>query len=165
MPKTTKSVKSPYATAFQSAIRRGIPAGEAVTAISRRHNKAAQIIFGSLYKAGLVQRRRIDGQWIYWPVQKLARSASAVRLSRARLWQSVIDVCIADGSCGPEQVQAITGDQPFAAFIRQIATKEIGSARGGSAAKATGRAASAYLFPRTARTVERTATRRYRRAA
>ena len=59
--------KSPYATSFSSAIKRGTPAGVAVDAIAKRTQLRPSAVFASLHKVGLCQRQKFNGQWIYWP--------------------------------------------------------------------------------------------------
>ncbi len=56
--------KSPYASSFKGALKKGTPAGVAVNAIAKRLSKSPTVIFSSLHKAELCDRQKINGQFI-----------------------------------------------------------------------------------------------------
>lgn len=169
MPTTTKS---PYATSFKSAIKRGTPAGIAVGAIAKRTGKPINGIFSSLHKAGLCHRQKFNGQWLYWAVEA-KKSVSNAKAGQHQMWQSFIDWCIAGGHVKPQQLQNKVGSQQdFMAYCRKFFNRQLTGGtstpkKGKKTAKrpkrrtstAKARKTSSYKFPRTS------TTRRYRRAA
>ncbi len=173
--------KSPYATSFNSAIKRGTPAGTAVHAIAKRTSRPINSIFSSLHKAGLCHRQKLNGQSIYWAVEGKKGTATSAKVIQIELWQSFIDWCIASGNCKPQQLQNNVGSQQdFMAYCRKFFNCQLNGstttskkkrtaptkARKTTARKTTARKTStrktrttSYKFPRTS------TTRRYRRAA
>lgn len=165
--------KSPYATPFKSAIKRGTPAGTAVAAIAKRSGRPVSTIFASLHKADLCHRQKLNGQWIYWPVEAKKGSATNAKSSQLQMWQSFVDWCIVSGNCKPEQLWNYSGSQQdFMAYCRKFFNRQISGTsttssrtRKRSARKRTSVSRSrrtrtaSYKFPRTS------TTRRYRRAA
>ena len=155
MPSTTKS---PHATSFNSAIKRGIPAGTAVNAIAKRSNKRPGAVFSSLHKAGLCHRQKFNGQWIYWACEAKKSSATVAKSLQLDFWQSFIDWCIAGGHCKPEQFAShASSQQEFMTYCRKFFNQQFGRTQSTSALKSR---PSSYKFPRTGST-----TRRLRRAA
>ena len=120
------SPKSPYATSFKSAIQRGTPAGLAVAAIAKRSGKNPQQIFTSLFKAQLCQRQKLNGQWIYWPIEGFKRSATQAKHSQLQMWQHFVDWCLASGNCKPEQLERNIGSQAsFMSYCRKFFNRQI----------------------------------------
>ncbi len=157
MPSQTKS---PYSSSFGSAIKRGTPAGIAVNSIAKRVNKAPSVIFSSLYKAGLCERQKFNGQWIYWPTENLKRSATQAKLCQHQMWQSFIDWCLASGQCKPEQLERNIGSQSnFMSYCRKYFNRQLtGSTTTTTRKSSTKSRPTSYKFPRST-------SRRYRKAA
>lgn len=109
MPSTTN--QSPYATSFNSAIKRGTPCSVAVENIAKRKNTTMKTVFQSLFKAGLCHRQKMNGQWVYWPVNGVPSNATNAKTCQANMWQCFIDWCICSGVCTPEQMCNCCGSQ------------------------------------------------------
>ncbi len=159
MPSTTKS---PHATSFKSAIKRGTPAGIAVNAIAKRSNKRPGAVFSSLHKAGLCHRQKFNGQWIYWACEAKKCSATAAKSLQSDFWQSFIDWSIAGGHCNPQQLaRNISSQQQFMNSCRKFFNRQFSATSSRSPSSKSGRSRnSSYKFPRTGST-----TRRLRKAA
>ena len=157
--------KSPYATSFRSALNRGIPAGSAVAAISKRTSKNPSQIFTSLHKSGLCDRQKLNGQWVYWPAEQPKKSASQAKGSQVQMWQHFIDWAIASGNCKPEQLERNSGSQnDFMSYCRKYFNRQISgstsspsstrksSRKSGtrkSSVRRTSSATRSYKFPQT----------------
>ncbi len=135
------NIKSPYTTSFNSAIKRGTPAGKAVEAIAKRTNKNANVIFNSLHKAGVCQRQKFNGQWVYWPVQNIKTSATNAKVVQTELWQNFVDWCIISGQCKPQQLEnQIGSQQAFMTFCKKFFVRQInGTGTTGSTGRKTTR--------------------------
>jgi len=171
MPTTTKS---PHATSFTSAIKRGTPAGIAVNAIAKRSNKRPGAVFSSLHKAGLCHRQKFNGQWVYWACDGKKSNATVTKGVQLDFWQCFIDWCIAGGHCTPDQLaKKVSSQQQFmndcrTYFNSQFSATSSSSRSSRTAKRTTSRKRSiarksrptSYKFPRTGST-----TRRLRRAA
>lgn len=144
--------KSPYATSFNSAIKRGVPAGVAVAAIAKRQNKSQQAIFNSLYRAEICDRQKINGQYVYWPTNPIRTNATQAKITQIQLWQNLVDWSIASGNVRPQQLtQHVGSQQEFMNYCRPYFGRQL---TGSTTTKARG----SYAFPSAS-------TRRYRRAA
>lgn len=172
--------KSPYATSFKSAIKKGTPAFQAVKVIAKRSSTQPRIVFASLHKAGFCHRQKFNGQFIYWPCEDIKTSATNAKSAQLESWQNLIDWCILTGQCKPQQLDNKTGSQQdFMSYCRKYFNNQLSSSTtkskpkrssdGRSKAKRSTvkarkastsrkRTATSYKFPRTS-------TRRYRRAA
>lgn len=161
--------KSPHATSFKAAIKRGTPAGMAVNAIAKRCNKRPSAVFSSLHKAGLCHRQKFNGQWIYWACEGKKSTATIAKNLQLETWQCFIDWCIASGQCTPQQLEKKTSSQQeFMNYCRKFFNRQMTSGTSTTSRKSTtkrrktagkSRPAS-YKFPRSSST-----NRRYRRAA
>jgi len=161
--------KSPYTTSFVSAVKRGTPAGQAVLAIAKRHNTRPSAIFNSLYKAGICERQKFNGQWIYWPCEPVKTSATQAKAVQVELWQNLIDWCIVSGQVTPQQLINNIGSQPqFMSYCKKFFARQASGATSTTKTKTTGRKSTrtargsrtdSYKFPRTS------SARRMRRAA
>jgi hypothetical protein len=89
--------KSPYASSFTSAIKRGTPCSVVVNSIANRTKKTPSVIFNSLFKAGLVDRQKFNGQWVYWPVNGKKTNATVTKNCQHNMWQWFVDWCVAGG--------------------------------------------------------------------
>ena len=152
------SKSSPFSSAFQSAVRRGTPCSVAVANIAKRQNKTANQVYQSLYKACVVNRQKINGQWVYWAVQARKSTGPVARQAQAALWQSYVDWALANGHTTPEKIADHMGSRSefqghFKRFFaKQFAVTQISSRSSmGRALPCKGRCSSS--------------TRRYRRAA
>ncbi|MHC5004035.1 MAG: hypothetical protein ACYTJ0_13015 [Planctomycetota bacterium] len=103
--------KSPYATTFNNAVRRGVPCSVAVENIAKRNKKTVNNVFQSLYKAGCCYRQKMNGQWIYWPVNGVKGNATNHKCCQVNMWQCFVDWCICSGTCTPEQICNCCGSQ------------------------------------------------------
>lgn len=122
----SKTYKSPFATSFKSAIKRGTPCSVAVQNIASRNKKSPQTVFESLFKAGLCHRQKFNGQWIYWPVN-VTKNANATNRNECQwnMWQSFVDWFISSGFCTPEKLNnCASSQQEFMAFCRKYFNKQ-----------------------------------------
>ena len=173
MPST---YKSPYASSFKSAIKRGTPAKKAVDSIARNRNTTPTAIVNSLHKAGLCQRQKFNGQWVYWPGEDIKKSATSAKSCQVEMWQSFIDWCILSGHCKPLQLENNRGSQQeFMSYCRKFFNRQlsagspkstsrkrssVGRSRKRTTTTAKRRSSvKSYKFPRSS------SARRYRRAA
>ena len=155
--------KSPHASSFKTAIKRGTPAGVAVNAIAKRSNKRPSAVFTSLHKAGLCHRQKFNGQYVYWACEGKKSNATIAKGLQLEIWQSFIDWCIASGHCKPGQLEKkISSQQEFMNYCRKFFNKQFSATSSTSRKRTTTRKSgpTSYKFPRTKST-----TRRYRRAA
>ena len=127
MPSSQK-FQSPFASSFRSAVRRGVPASQAVHGIAQRSRKSETVIFQSLFKADLVWRQKFNSQWIWWAADGRKAQSSQTRSSQFGLWQSFVDWAIASGHVTPEQIQQHSGSQQqFSLFLRKFFGGQFGS--------------------------------------
>lgn len=121
--------KSPFATSFKSAIKRGTPCSNAVNIIAKINKKSPKQVFESLFKAGLCFRQKFNGQWIYWSCNVNGKSNSSYRNEcNTTMWQSFIDWCICSGFCTPEQMSKHAGSQKsFMTFCRKFFGQQFSS--------------------------------------
>ena len=137
--------KSPYATSFRSALNRGVPAGTAVLSIAKRTGKTPNQIFTSLYKADLCERQKINGQFVYWPLEDVKTSATQAKLSQVQMWQHFIDWCIASGNCDPEKLDHQVGSQQdFMNYCKKFFTRQL---TGVSSSSSSRKSSKSYKFP------------------
>ncbi|MCZ6837417.1 MAG: hypothetical protein O7G85_16700 [Planctomycetota bacterium] len=121
----SKTFTSPYATAFNSAIKRGTPCGVAVNNIAKRTGKNPQNVFASLFKAGHCQRQKFNGQFIYWPSNWNSKSNASQRNEcQTSMWQCFVDWCIASGNCTPEKLNNNSSQNEFMAFCKKFFGKQ-----------------------------------------
>ena len=154
--------KSPYAQSFNSAIKRGVPAGQAVEGIAKRQNKPQSQIFNSLHKAGLCERQKLNGQWVYWTSEKQRTNATHAKASQVQMWQNFIDWAIASGHCKPEQLTNNTGSQKdFMNYCKKYFSRQVGTASSSSSSRKSSsrkRSTSATAKKRTGSTTARKRT-------
>lgn len=98
-----KAYTSPFATSFNSSVKRGTACATAVANISKRTGKTQTAIWNSLWKAGLVGRVKFNGQWVYWAANGNKTNANNRKAVQAECWQNFADLCIGSGFCTPEQ--------------------------------------------------------------
>jgi len=128
---TTKTPHSPFTRAFTTATRRGTPAGVAAQNIAKRNRKTINQVFTSLFQAGQVNRQKIGGQWIYFPVEGTKPNASFARNSQAEMWQAFVDWTIASGNTTPERITANNRTrQQFVNFMKKYFGRQFASANG-----------------------------------
>ena len=113
MPSTPKS---PYITPFRSAINRGTPCWQALCNIANTWNTSPSVVGNSLCKAGLCERQKFNGQWIFFPTFGSKSSATVTKKCQTQLWQNFCDWCICNGICTPEQMFNKCGSQ--ASFMK-----------------------------------------------
>jgi len=171
MPTKTNS---PYAQSFNSSIKRGTPCHQAVWNISKRTNTPVNTVYQSLYKAGLVNRQKFNGQWLYWANEAVKTPAKNWKESQFNAWQWFVDWALANGFCTPEQLANNKGSQQdFMKYCKKFWGKQFNatttntgrtrkntSAKGRKTTKSRKSNNSSYSFPKAKST-----TRRYRRAA
>ena len=162
---SSNNSKSPYATSFNSAIKRGTPAGAAVKAIATRSQIRPNVVFASLHKANLCHRQKFNGQWIYWAVEGTKSTATTAKNLQVEIWQSLIDWCIASGHCQPQQLaDKASSQRELMSYCRTFFNRQFPSStsRSSKAKRTSSRKTptTSYKFPRSS-----SKTRRYRRAA
>lgn len=150
MPKTTYT--SPFATAFKSACKRGTPCSQAVWNISKRTGKSPSVIWNSLCKAGICQKQKFNGQWIYWPTDQAFcnTTAKCAKTCQVNMWQSFVEWCIASGQCTPEQLNKhCNGQQNFMKYCRKFFNKQFNTNTTSTSRKGrkTSGGTSSYKFP------------------
>ena len=158
---STKSFKSPYATSFKSAVRRGTPASVAVANIARRSSSTPVQIFQSLFKAGLVQRQKINGHWIYWPVEGHKAPSTISKQAQWQLWQAYVDWAISSGIATPQQIASGTGSQQqFIAFQRKFFNRQFTTSTTSTTSSSSSSSSSRSTRSRRTTTRSRSTTRR-----
>lgn len=126
----SKNYTSPFASNFNSAIKRGTPCSVAINSIAKSKSKTPKFIFESLFKAGLCSRQKFNGQWIYWTNQPSKKSNATTRNDcQNNMWQNFIDWCICSGFCTPEQLSNHSGSQKeFMSFCKKFFAKQFSPA-------------------------------------
>ncbi len=120
--------KSPYATSFNSAVKRGVSFVSAVNSIAKRTSKTPKTVWASLFKAGVVNRQKFNGQWVYWPVNWKRASAGVTKEVQFNNWQCFVEWCIVSGMVNPEKMSKATGSQvEFMNFCRKFFAKQFTS--------------------------------------
>ena len=151
----TSTFKSPYATSFKSAIKRGTSYTAAVESIAKRVGKNPSVVWNSLFKAGLCYRQKFNGQWIYFPCEIKKCPATVTKNTQTVCWQWFCDWCLTTGQCTPEQLKKHCGSQKdFMTWCRKFFGKQF-------TWKTTTTKGRSYRFP----TSKSRTTRRYRKAA
>jgi hypothetical protein len=116
---------SPFASSFKSAVKRGTSYTTAVENIAKRCNKSTNVVWNSLYKAGLCYRQKFNGQWIYWPCNGHKTNSTNWKMSQTHFWQFYCEWCIANGCCTPEQLKNHCGSQKeFMTWCRKFFGKQ-----------------------------------------
>lgn len=126
-PSTRKNT-SPYASAFNSAIKRGTACSVAVNNIAQRTKKSPKQVFESLFKAGHVNRQKFNGQWVYWAAQQPKVNKTNAKQCQIDCWQQFIDWCFANGFCTPEQMNNPSSQNEFMAFCRKFWNRQFNGA-------------------------------------
>ena len=103
--------KSPFASAFKSACKRGTPYCQVVENIAKKNNKSEQIIWNSLWKANLVWRQKFNSQWIYFPSFPCKTKASGWKNAQFQCWQFFCEWMLCSGQCTPEQLKKACSSQ------------------------------------------------------
>ena len=117
--------KSPYAASFKSGIKRGTPPFVLVNNIASRKNVNPQKVWESLYKGGIVNRQKFNGQWLYWPVECGKVNATNTKVCQFNMWQWFVDWCICNGCCTPEMLNNNKGSQKeFEAYFKKFWNKQ-----------------------------------------
>ena len=151
---------SPYAKSFQSAIKRGTPCWTCVTNIANRHHTTPTTVFNSLFKAGLVNRQKFNGQWIYWPTCPSKASATNWKDCQTQMWQWFIDFCVCHGWCNPQQFMNYKGSQhEFMSNFKKFWNKQYNSSttskpkskKSSTISRARKTSGRSYKFPTTTR--------------
>ena len=121
----SKQYKSPFATSFKNAVKRGTSYNQAVWNIATRAQKTPQFVWESLFKAGYCNRQKFNGQWIYWPSFDAKFTASTRPAGHSNIWQRSCEWCITSGWCTPEQFQKNAGSQAeFMAWCKKFFGKQ-----------------------------------------
>ena len=154
--------QSPFSSSFRAAVRRGTPASTAVANIASRTKRQPSHIFESLFRAGQVNRQRVNGQWIYWPTEGVKANASTSRQTQWQLWQAFVDWAIASGTVTAQQISTAKGSQQaFGQFVRRFFGRQFstGTRTGTGTQTSTGtRTGTGTRTSRTSRTTQRTST-------
>ncbi|MHC5023394.1 MAG: hypothetical protein ACYTGG_05720 [Planctomycetota bacterium] len=115
-----KAFKSPYATSFNNNIKKGTPFSVVIASIAKRTGKSNSVICNSLVKAGLCDRQKFNGQWVYWPCQTFRSNQTNAKNCQMNMWQWFVDWCICNKFCTPEQISNHCGSQKeFMAWCRK----------------------------------------------
>lgn len=155
--------KSPYATSFNSAINRGTPCHQAVWNIAKRTNAPVSKVYESLFKAGLCNRQKFNGQWLYWATNGTKTNANNWKESQFNQWQWFVDWAVASGFCTPKQLNNYKGtQQDFMNSCKKFFGKQFNGTTTGvkSSSRKRKSTSSSYSFPKAKST-----SRRYRSAA
>ena len=117
--------KSPYASSFNTAIKRGTPCWTVIQNIAKRGSKNPNIVANSLFKAGLCFRQKFNGQWVYWACDGVKGNSTNSKVCQWNMWQCFVDWCICSGQCTPEQIQHNCGSQvEFMNWCRKFFAKQ-----------------------------------------
>jgi hypothetical protein len=120
------NIKSPFTTSFHSAIKRGTPYLTVIGNIAKRTGKSPEFIFGSLFKAGVVNRQKFNGTWLYWPAQWDGKAnVSNKKECQFSMWQAFVQWSIWNGWTTPEKLANNTGSQAeFENFCKKFWGKQ-----------------------------------------
>ena len=126
----SRNYTSPFASNFNSALKRGTPCSVAINSIAKSKKKTPKSIFESLFKAGLCFRQKFNGQWVYWASECTKKSTATSRNEcQTNMWQNFIDWCISSGVCTPEQLKNHSGSQKeFMSFCKKFFAKQFSPA-------------------------------------
>ena len=161
------SFKSPYATSFKSAVKRGTPCGVAVQNIAKRNSTSTTVVFNSLWKAGVCDRQKFNGKWIYWPCEGGKGKSADWKNCQLNMWQCFVDWCVCSGMCTPEQMTNNCGSQQaFMNWCKKHWNKQFNGTAGRTTRSNTrNRRTSSTGRSTRSRSVSRSGSRSYRRAA
>lgn len=190
---TTKSTRTSskrsfnFASNFRSAVNRGTPAPIVVWNLSQKTGKSQSWIWNHLFSNKLVNRRKFNGSWLYWPsFQK--KSQNNNKTFSMNVWQQIACWAVASGFCTPEQIASLKSQKDFINFfgpffsqnwswsvnsgwtLKQVKSfgqkktaKSKAKPKAKSRAKSTRKSRSAAKKSRTTRAKRRTATTRVKR--
>ena len=161
---------SPFATSFKSAINRGTSWNVAVQNIANRNNKTVTFVWNSLFKAGLCNRQKFNGQWVYWPNNCKKSNATNCKNIQFNTWQWFCEWALMSGFCTPAQLNNNKGSQKefmnycrkfFAKqFVTTNNTKKSNTKTTRKGVKRTTSKNRSYKFPTSRKTTTTTTTRR-----
>lgn len=135
MPST---FKSPYATSFTTALKKGTPCHQAVLSICNRTHSNPNTVYQSLWKAGLCQRQKFNGQWLYWPTVGGLTTSTNWKKSQLNMWQWFVDWAVCSGWCKPHQLTNNAGtQQQFMNFCKKFFNSQFSGTGANPKASAT----------------------------
>ena len=123
---------SPFASAFNSAIKRGTPCTVAVNNVAQRTKNTPKQVFESLFKAGHVNRQKFNGQWVYWASQQPKVNKTNAKQAQIDCWQQFVDWCFANGFCTPQQMSNPSSQSEFMSFCRTFWNRQFNGASSSS---------------------------------
>jgi hypothetical protein len=167
-----KQYKSPYATSFKSAVKRGTPWNVAVENIAKNKKTTVASVWQSLFKGGDAYRFKFNGQWFYFPTQGWKTNAKSWKEDQFWMWQWFINYGVANGWFTPDDIRKHCGSQKeFMTYFKKFWNRQFTTSTSKNTRKRTTRrnkstrtrakrstTTRSYKFPQTR-------TRRYRRAA
>ncbi|MCP3902107.1 MAG: hypothetical protein GY715_00605 [Planctomycetes bacterium] len=151
--------KSPYATSFKNACKRGTSYTVAVHNIAKRCNKNPNVVWNSLWKAGLCHRQKFNGTWIYFPCDWNKKSTvTNCKNTQTVMWQWFCEWCIMNGCCTPMKMHDNCGSQKdFMTFCRKHFGKQYNVNTVKTTKRRTTGRTTSYKFPTRTRTRARRA--------
>lgn len=114
-----------FAGPFRTAVNRGTPAGAAVANLAKKSNKPEAHIWSNLFAHDVVSRRKINGNFVYWPNWKPGRSARSAS-HKTNTWGQIIGWAITSGYCTPEQVNTLKSQKDFFNFFGPFFAQQFG---------------------------------------
>ena len=130
--------KSPFASAFKSACKRGTNFNTAVSNIAKRNGKSTETVWNSLFKAGLVWRQKFNGSWLYFPSFECTTKASGWKDAQFDAWQAFAAWALSSGQCTPEQLKKNCGSQAeFMSWCKKFWGRQFSSASSSSTKKSS----------------------------
>jgi hypothetical protein len=158
--------KSPYTPGFNSAIKRGTPCFVAVQNIAKTKGTTPKVIFNSLWKAGIVNRVKFNGEWVYWPAPEtnFKKGITKAKNSQTHAWQHFVDWFVFSGYGNPQQLFNHKGSQKeFMSWCRKYWNKQFTPSTPSKSKSRSPRKTKSgnYRFS----TAKSRTTRRYRKAA
>lgn len=122
---------SPFATAFKSAVKRGTPYNTVVENIAKRNGKTTSFVWNSLFKAGVCNRQKFNGQWVYFPCEVKKCTATNNKSVQFNCWQSFCEWCLCNGFCTPETMKKNCGSQAeFMKWCKKFWSKQFTTSTG-----------------------------------
>lgn len=119
-----KNYKSPFATSFKSAVKRGTSYNVAVENIASKNKKTVQFVWESLWKAGLANRQKFNGQWLYWPANVTKANAKTWKHTQWNAWQWFVEWALTTGNVTPEQLNKLSNQKDFMTFCKKFWGKQ-----------------------------------------
>jgi len=114
-----------FATTFKSAVNRGTPATVAVQNIAKKSRKTEAQVWNALFNDGYVNRKKINGSFVYWPNFQ-PKTKPSNKNFKTFGFQQFVNWAIVSGYCTPEQVANLKTQKDFFNFFGPFFASQFG---------------------------------------